>query len=466
MPETLPAPDADRLALSLFENAGVLPGATGATWLARDGAGGTSVVVKRLFPGAAKARLNETLSLSHPNVVRTRRWLSAGGFIYAVRDIVRGRNLTQALAGVGNKHTAELLEKLLLPVLTALEAAHARGVAHGGVAENNVLIAEDGRVLLSDFALSDPSSKTNAPHYKGAANVAGDIKAMGQLIARHLPTVGAFASGAVRSRVAGILSRCDSLGDLRETLDSLDRLASVPVPQAAVVPPPVVPVWVGPPPLPMDDENETEGTTEPEKRTQTIDESSTNPADWARKKPTPAVPEPRPQISGAKLAWRGTEPDGIQIGTGGGGPATLILTNEGDAPMSVRMVATQRPWLQVRPVELPIRLPGGASVPLEFAIRARDLSPGEYRSEIYLSASAGGNNAEDLRSGWFKHTAEVRVLVRPNPNAPPQKGATDKPPYPANAPTIPAPPGCAVLLTLGAGGLLSAAWLGFRLLNL
>lgn len=460
MPETLPAPDADRLALSLFENAGAMPGATVAAWLARDGATGTSVVVKRLFSGAAKARLNETLSLSHPNVVRTRRWLSAGGFTYAVRDVVRGRNLTQQLAGVNNKHTAELLEKLLLPVIAALEAAHTRGVVHGGVSASNVLIADDGRVLLSDFALSDPSSKTNAPHYNGAATVAGDIKAMGQLIARHLPTVGAFASDAVRGRVAGILSRCDSLGDLRETLDSLDKLAAIPVPVAA--PPAPAPQWVGPPPLPMDDD--AEGTTQPDaSRTQTIDEPTTNPETWAQKKPTPVAPDPPRKIGAATLTWRVTEPDGIQVASGGGGPATLILTNAGDAPMSVRMVATQRPWLQVRPIELPIRLPGGASVPLEFAIRARDLSPGEYRSEIYLSASAGGRDAEDLRSGWFKHTAEVRVFVRPNANAP---GATEKPPYPANAPTIPAPPGCAVLLTLSAGGVLSAAWLGGRLLNL
>ncbi len=458
----MPAPDADRLALSLFENAGVMPGATASTWLARDGASGISVVVKRLFPGAAKARLNETLSFMHPNVVRTRRWLSAGGFTYAVRDVVRGRNLTHQLAGVNNKHTAELLEKLLFPVITALEAAHSRGVVHGGVSANNVLIADDGRVLLSDFALSDPSSKTNAPNYGGAASVAGDIKAMGQLVARHLPTGGAFASDTVRSRVAGILSRCDSLSQLRETLDSLDKLAAIPAPREVPVPVVAAPQWIGPPPLPMDDE--AEGTTQPDhSRTKTIDEPGTNPESWARKKPTPAAPDPPQQIAGAKLAWRVTELDGIRIASGGGGPATLILTNEGDAPMSVRMVATQRPWLQVRPMELPIRLPGGASVPLEFAIRARDLSPGEYRSEIYLSASAGGGNAEDLRSGWFKHTAEVRVHVLPNANAP---GVREKPPYPANAPTIPAPPGCAVLLTLGAGGVLSAAWLGWRLLNL
>lgn len=446
MPETLPAPDADRLALSLFENAGALSGATSAAWLARDGVTGTGVIIKRLFSGAAKARLNETLSLSHPNVVQTRRWLAVGGFTYAVRDVVRGRNLAQQLAPFQNRHSAELLERLLLPVLSALEAAHTRGVVHGGVSANNVLVGDDGRVLLSDFGLSDPASKINAPVYHGTATVAGDIAAMGVLIAGLLPQGGAFAGGAVRSRVAGILSRCDSLADLRETLNALDTLAAAPAPKATVAVPPIItPEWVGPPPLPVDDDAKAEGSTAP------------------KGTPPPFVGQVPPRKIGvAKLSWRGTEPEGVRVVSGGGGPATLILTNDGDAALSVRMVATQRPWLQVRPMELPIRLPGGASVPIDFSVTARTLSPGEYRSEIYLSASAGGGYAEDLRSGWFKHTADLRLYVEENQSA--AKAGIEKPPYPANAPTIPAPPGCVVLLTLGAGSILSGVWLGLRLL--
>ena len=444
MPETLSAPETDRLALSLFENASAMAGATGATWLARTDAASNVVVVKRLPSGAAKARLNETLLLSHPNVVPARRWLGVGAAAYAVRDMIRGRNISQQLAGFNGRHSAELLERLLLPVLSALEAAHGRGVVHGGVSANNVLIAEDGRVLLCDFALSDPASKTNAPNYGGAATVAGDIRAMGALIAAHLPTGGAFASDAVRTRVAGILARCDSLADLRETLDSLDKLAAVPAPQPATILPPIItPQWVGPPPLPVDDD--AEGSTAPKQTPPFVGQ----------------VPPVVQKTGGAKLSWRGTEPDGVRVVSGGGGPATLILTNDGNAPLNVRMVATQRPWLQVRPMELPIRLPGGASVPLDFSISARTLSAGEYRSEIYLSASAGGASAEDLRSGWFKHTADVKVIVEANAAA--AKPATEKPPYPANAPTIPAPPGCVLLLTLGAGSF-SVLYFGLRLL--
>lgn len=457
MPETLSAQDADRLALALFEGAGALSIAQKQTWLARDGATGASVLIKRLRTGVPKARVTHTLGLSHPNVVRTRRWLTVGGHVYVVRDVIRGRNLKQQLAGVLFKHSADLLEKLILPVLSALEAAHGKGITHGGVSAENVLIADDGRVLVSDFAVSDPASSTNAPIYGGTASTAGDIKAAGKLITNYLPTSGAFAADAVRARVTGILERCSSLSDLRETLIALDTLANAPLPQAKPVEEVKPPEWIGPPPLPVE---EPEASTEPEEtKTVSIDEPVSTPEGWVKRTPTagPIEIPVRPRV--ARLSWRSTEPNGVHIPSGGGGPATLILTNDGDATLTVRMVATQRSWLHVRPTELPIRLPAGASVPVDFSVSAIRLSPGEYRSEVYLSASAGGKNAEDLRSGWFKHTAELRIVVE---GAAYKKG--EKPPYPANAPTIPAPPGCGLLFLLGAGSLASGIFWGLRLL--
>lgn len=456
MPETLSAQDADRLALALFEGAGALSIAQPQTWLARDGATGASVLVRRLRPNTPKARVTHTLGLAHPNVVRTRRWLTVGGHVYVVRDVIRGRNLKQQLAGVSFKHSADLLEKLILPVLSALEAAHARGITHGGVSAENVLIADDGRVLVSDFGVSDPASSTNAPVYGGSASAAGDIKAAGKLITSYLPTGGAFAAQAVRARVTGILDRCDSLADLRETVIALDTLANAPLPQAKPAEAAKQTVWVGPPPLP----EETEAPTQPEEpRTASIDEPVMTPESWVKRTPTAGPIEVPVRPGVARLSWRSTDPNGVRISSGGGGPATLILTNDGDATLTIRMVATQRSWLHVRPMELPIRLPPGASAPVDFSVSAVRLSPGEYRSEVYLSASAGGKNAEDLRSGWFKHTAELRVVVV---GELPANG--EKPPYPANAPAIPAPPGCGVLFIFGAGSLASGILWGLRLL--
>jgi len=138
-----------------------------------------------------------------------------------------------------------------------------------------------------------------------------------------------------------------------------------------------------------------------------------------------------------------------RVPAGGGGAATLLVKNEGGATLTVRMIATQHPWLNVRPLELPLTIPPGRHVPVGFAISAARLTPGEYRSEVYLSANAMGKAAEDLRGGWFKHTAEIRVTVDGGPTltgSGPGGGAyvldsaaapPGKPPYPANAPRMP-----------------------------
>ena len=75
------------------------------------------------------------------------------------------------------------------------------------------------------------------------------------------------------------------------------------------------------------------------------------------------------------------------------------------------MVATQHAWLNVRPTNLPLVLPPGASVKIGFVVSAARLAGGEYRSAVYLSSNAPGPNAEDLRTGWWKHSFEVRVMV-------------------------------------------------------
>jgi hypothetical protein len=138
-----------------------------------------------------------------------------------------------------------------------------------------------------------------------------------------------------------------------------------------------------------------------------------------------------------------------RVPQGGGGTATLLVRNEGDAPLTIRMIATQHPWLNVRPLELPLVLaPGGASFPVSFAISAARLTPGEYRSEVYLSANAAGKRAEDLRGGYFKHVAEIRVTVDGGPPFPGSGSAITrsgewpippgvKPPFPTNAPRVP-----------------------------
>lgn len=368
----------DARILSLFESPGkvetVTPGAT--VWLARDPGAGRSVLIKKLPDTRAKLRVTAALGLKHPSIVTTHRWLQDDGTLYVIRDVPRGKNLRQILGA--HRPEPEALRKYITPILEALEAAHARQTAHGGVSMENVLVIEGGKTLLCDFGTTDPSDPRHKPHYAGAATAEGDIRALARLIADLLPATGTFSQPAVRARIEGIVLRCDTLADLRETMAALDRLAAAPLPQPA--PKEVATVRpVGPPPL-----------------------SSYNLSGDERKSNPMGIP---------KLTVNLNRPD--PVFAGGSGLASLDLRNDGDATLIVRMVATQHSWLSVRPTALPVTLPPGSSTRIGFLIHASRLSPGEYRSEIYLSANAAGDGAEDLRGGWFKHTFDLRVSVIP-----------------------------------------------------
>jgi hypothetical protein len=410
----VPGKDGDANVLALFEGAGPVetpsPGAK--AWLAIDSANARrAVLIKRVAAGQGKGRATEALTLHHERIARTRRWLFEGGSLYVVRDLIRGKNLRQTIAAqTPGGLDLEQVRGYLLPVIEALEFAHGRGIAHGGVSPENVLVADDARILLTDFGTTDPRAPAHAPSYGGTATTAGDVKAMSRLIATYLPTRGAFASSMLRGRIEGLLGRCETLAELRETLEKLDKVASAP-----------------PPRVTARAENTPAAPTLPE---------------LPRAQAAPNRAEPR--LSAApELSTQMAERPPIIL-PGGGGSATLILRNEGSAPLIVRMIATQHAWLNVRPVELPLTVAPGGSSRIAFSISAARLTPGEYRSEVYLSANAGGQTVEDLRGGWFKHTSEVRVTVGLPPPAP--AAAPSPPPFPADAPRLPAVTGCGTTL--------------------
>lgn len=404
----------DDRVLALFDGAGPVetPAPGVKAWLANDPADARRpVLIKRLIAGQGKGRATEALTLHHDNIVRTRRWLADGGSLYVVRDIIRGKNLRQSIAATAGIDLDQM-RAYFLPVLDALDFAHGRGIAHGGLSPENIIVAaDDGRVLISDFGTADPRATHHFQAYNGVANAAGDIRALRRLIATYLPTRGAFASPMVRGRLEGVLARSESLADLRGTIESLDKLAATSGPRPSVVPEDLVPLSSPP------------GSAPP--RLPTLDS---------------AAGEPRLSTA-PQLSTQLTERTPFIL-PGGGGAATLLLRNEGSAPLIVRMVATQHAWLNVRPLELPLTIAAGKSARVEFVISAARLTPGEYRSEVFLSANASGRAAEDLRGGWFKHTAEVRVTIGgPGVGAPPTVQAPGLV-YPEDAPKVPAVAGC------------------------
>ncbi|WP_395089103.1 protein kinase [Armatimonas sp.] len=377
--------------LSMFESPSTVDSPTpgGTVWLARDPVMQRPVLLKRLPTSANRSRLTEALTLDHPAIARTRRWLLDENELYVVRDVARGKNLRQRLSAQGGRPDTETLRKFLLPVLEALEYAHGRQLPHGGLSYENILIADDGAVMLTDFGATDPAASHHRALYNGSLTVENDIQAMAKLIAALLPTTGPFATPTVRSRVEGVTLRCETLGSLREVLASLEKLATAPLPRptstAVATVSSQTPGQPGiPPPL-----------------------FGNLPTSIA-----PALTEqnaPAPTKGVAKLVC--SQPDRPLVPQGGGGLLAIEAKNDGDATLLIRMVATQHAWLNVRPTNLPLVLPPGASVKIGFVVSAARLAGGEYRSAVYLSSNAPGPNAEDLRTGWWKHSFEVRIMV-------------------------------------------------------
>ncbi len=77
---------------------------------------------------------------------------AATGTPYIVMEYVEGKSLKQRLAERA-EHAMSIEEalKLITRVLTALDAAHARGVVHGDIKPSNILIDANGDATVCDF---------------------------------------------------------------------------------------------------------------------------------------------------------------------------------------------------------------------------------------------------------------------------------------------------------------------------
>ncbi|MDG4782429.1 serine/threonine-protein kinase [Micromonospora sp. WMMD961] len=143
-------------------------------WLARDEVLDRHVALKQVaLPGwasdAERSRLQErTLGevrglagLDHPGVVGMWDVLSADGHLWLVMEHVPSRSLSEVVATDGPLAPSEVA-RIGLRLLAALSAAHATGVVHGELGPQNVLLADDGRVVLGGFGLSIFDSRSPA----------------------------------------------------------------------------------------------------------------------------------------------------------------------------------------------------------------------------------------------------------------------------------------------------------------
>ncbi|MEU8946304.1 serine/threonine-protein kinase [Streptomyces sp. NPDC048489] len=141
-------------------------GGMGTVWRAQDEVLHREVAIKEVRPPvglseAAVERMYTRLEreawaaarVSHPNVVTVYDVAMEEGRPWIVMELVRGQSLADLLDAEGTL-TAQRAASIGGEVLAALRAAHEAGVLHRDVKPANVLMAKDGRVILTDFGIA------------------------------------------------------------------------------------------------------------------------------------------------------------------------------------------------------------------------------------------------------------------------------------------------------------------------
>lgn len=138
-------------------------GGMSCVWLATDERSGRPVAVKQTVPPAdldawhrpllgywAALSAHALTRLIHPNVVRVLDVLRDEDGPWLVMEYVPCRSLLQVIDAGGPLSVAEAA-RIGVAVLDGLAAAERAGVLHLDVKPSNVLMADDGRILLADF---------------------------------------------------------------------------------------------------------------------------------------------------------------------------------------------------------------------------------------------------------------------------------------------------------------------------
>ncbi|KUN00878.1 protein kinase [Streptomyces yokosukanensis] len=141
-------------------------GGMGTVWRARDEVLHREVAVKEVrapagLPAAEMERMYARLEreawaaarVAHPNVVTVYDVALEGGRPWIVMELVRGLSLADEVEAQGPLPPRRAAH-IGAEVLSALRAAHTAGVLHRDVKPANVLLANDGRVVLTDFGIA------------------------------------------------------------------------------------------------------------------------------------------------------------------------------------------------------------------------------------------------------------------------------------------------------------------------
>ncbi|MDT0528988.1 serine/threonine-protein kinase [Micromonospora sp. DSM 115977] len=188
----------------------VATGGMGDVWRGKDLVLGRQVAVKVLLPALVsdpdfiarfRAEARIMAALRHPGIVQVfdsgEDDLPDGGRAdYLVMEFVTGQPLSKRIEAVGRLDVAETMA-IVAQVAQALHAAHLGGIVHRDVKPSNLLVQEDGSVVLVDFGVA---RSTNITSITSTNAVPGTALYMAPEQAAGRPVSGAtdiYALGAV-----------------------------------------------------------------------------------------------------------------------------------------------------------------------------------------------------------------------------------------------------------------------------
>lgn len=224
-------------------------GAMGSVWVATNTALEANVAIKVLRPEMRSPAIAERLlrearaaaKLSHPGIVRVfDLGKTAGGTPYIVMELLEGEALRDVLCRE-HRLAPEVAVSILLPVASAMHAAHERGVVHRDLKPDNVMLANqgDGRIRpkVVDFGIAkvtwtEPESGSTGAAVIGTPQYMPPEQALGQghidhradvwalctmlyeVIAGETPYAGEHGFGTLRAiiqdPVRSLVERCGS----------------------------------------------------------------------------------------------------------------------------------------------------------------------------------------------------------------------------------------------------------------
>jgi len=141
-------------------------GGMGRVWLAYDEMLGRDVAIKEVAPRHALSpeesdelcrlilrEARATARINHPHVVQIYDVIQSEEWPWIVMEYIPSLSLHKMIQHEGPLPPGEVAV-IGLALLEALNAAHEAGILHRDVKPDNVLIGEDGRVVLTDFGLA------------------------------------------------------------------------------------------------------------------------------------------------------------------------------------------------------------------------------------------------------------------------------------------------------------------------